>query len=235
MKSHSPVPPGGVSPFTIGATNCGHSLSHIDRKTGIELAVGPTNESKIVDTNCGYTLVTTSTGNPSTNGESAFKIILVASLRVYGGKLTCGTATACKNSGRGVELKINTTQSDGITSPSLASAANNVCGASLCLSMPSRINTNFPSSEDARISPSSTTSALTCSHRPFPNFSHSFFRLNASKVVHRILVRRWRPVMHSVLRTIACGTCRVETTARTMVDLQVADIPWTTSVDGLAV
>lgn len=151
---------------------------------------------------------------------------------MYGGKLICGTAAACKKSGRGLVLRTSTTDSEGITSPSLANAASNVPGASRCLSIPSSTSTNFPV-EDASISPSNTASALTCSHRPFPNFSHSSCRPSASNVVHTIFVRRCRPVMHSVLRTMACGTFRVERTARMIVDLQVADIPWRTSVDGL--
>lgn len=44
-KSHSLFPPGGVSPFTTGVTNRAHNLSHMDRKSGMEPAVGPTNES----------------------------------------------------------------------------------------------------------------------------------------------------------------------------------------------
>ena len=40
-------------------------------------------------------------------------------------------------------------------------------------------------------------------------------------------------MIHSVLRTMACGTRRAETTARTMVVLQVAEMPWMTRVDGL--
>lgn len=233
-KSHSLLPPGGVSPLTTGAMNCGHSLSHIDRKTGIELAVGPTNESKTVDTNCGYILDDTSTSTPATDGGSEFRIIVVASFRVYGGKLICGTAAACKKSGWGVVLRTSTTDSEGITSPNLANAGSNVPGASRCLSIPSSTNTNFPV-VDARISPSNTASALTCSHRPFPNLSHSSFRPNASNVVHTIFVRRCRPVMHSVLRTMACGISRAERTARTIVDLQVADIPWRTNVEGLGI
>ena len=122
------------------------------------------------------------------------------------------------------------------TSPSLATADNRVCGASRCLSIPSRTSTNFslpfPVAEP-RHSASSTAKVLTCSQRPFPNFSHSSCRLSASRVDQRIFVSRCRPVIHSVLRTTACGTWRVERTARTMVDLQVADIPCTTNVDGL--
>lgn len=41
-------------------------------------------------------------------------MMVVASLRVYGGKLICGTAADCKKRGRGVELRIKTTHSEGI-------------------------------------------------------------------------------------------------------------------------
>lgn len=44
-KSHSVFPPGGVSPCTTGSTNKGHNLSQMDRKLGMEPAVGPTRVS----------------------------------------------------------------------------------------------------------------------------------------------------------------------------------------------
>lgn len=125
----------------------------------------------------------------------------------------------------------------GLTiSPSRARAESNVCGASLCRSISSSTSTNFPrfsAALAARHSSKSTASELGCSHRPFPNFSHSSFWPRASRVFQRILVRRCRPVMHSVLRTTACGTSRVERTPRMMVDLQVVETPWTTNVGGL--
>jgi hypothetical protein len=40
----------------------------------------------------------------------------MASLRVYGGKLICGTAADCKKRGRGVELRTKTIHSEGICS-----------------------------------------------------------------------------------------------------------------------
>lgn len=128
------------------------------------------------------------------------------------------------------------------TSPSLASAGSSVGGASRCLSIPSSTSTNFstlPSGvvveakAEARTSPSNTTSVLTCSHFPLPNRSHWSLRPSASRVAHRIFVSRCRPVMHSAQRTMACGTSRAARTAWVMVDLQVAETPWTTTVDGL--
>lgn len=121
-------------------------------------------------------------------------------------------------------------------SPSLASADSRVCGASRCLSIPSKTSTNFSAAlpdRDAKHSLRRTASVLTCSHLPLPYFSHSSRFPNASNVAHSIFVNRWRPVMHSVLRTMACGTSSEERTARTMVDLHVADIPCTTNVAGL--
>ena len=41
-------------------------------------------------------------------------MIVVASLRVYEGKLICGTAAACRKRGRGVELSIKMTEREGI-------------------------------------------------------------------------------------------------------------------------
>ena len=182
------------------------------------------------------------------------RMIVVASLRVYGGKLICGTAAACRKRGRGVELSINMTERHGIlnhqsvtpenptakltTSPSLATADNSVCGASRCLSIPSKTSTNFSLPFPVAVlkhSASSTARVLTCSHLPFPNFSHSSCRPRASSVAQSTFVNRCRPVIHSVLRTMACGDWRVERTARTMVDLQVSDTPWTTNVDGLGI
>lgn len=121
-------------------------------------------------------------------------------------------------------------------SPSRANADKRVGDASLCLSISSNTRTNFPrfsGARAARHSSSNTARVLTCSHRPLPNFSHSSFCPRASRVFHRILVRRCRPVIHSLLRTTACGTSSVERTPRIIVDLQVAEIPWTTSVEGL--
>ena len=152
-----------------------------------------------------------------------------------------------------MELRTNTTQSDGICrtisvgeprvppqcaltiSPSRARAESKVCGASLCLSISSSTNTNFPRLSvvlAARHSSRSTASELTCSHRPLPNFSHSSLCPRASRVFQSILVRRCRPVMHSVLRTTACGTASAERTPRIIVDLQVAEMPCTTTVGG---
>lgn len=172
----------------------------------------------------------------------------------------CGTPEACRNSGRGVELRIKTTERDGICShhksvlnqlpiirrrkmtssltisPNLASADNSVGGASRCLSIPSKTKTNFPIAcpgLETRHSPSRTAREPTCSHLPFPNRSHSSFRPRASRMVHNIFVNKCRPVMHSGLRTMACGTSSRARTLLTIVDLQVADIPWTTIVDGL--
>lgn len=121
-------------------------------------------------------------------------------------------------------------------SPSLASADNSVGGASRCLSIPSKTKTNFPIAcpgFEARHSPSRTVRELTCSHLPFPNRSHSSFRPRASRMAHNIFVNKCRPVIHSGLRTMACGTSSRARTLLTIVDLQVADIPWTTIVDGL--
>lgn len=112
-KSHSLFPPGGASPLAMGDTNCGQSFSHIVRNMGIVLAVGPTSESYTVDTKCGYSLEDVSTGI-SAGGGSALRMMAIASLRVYGGKLICGTAAAWRNSGRGVELRTKMTDSDGI-------------------------------------------------------------------------------------------------------------------------
>lgn len=123
-------------------------------------------------------------------------------------------------------------------SPSRASADSSVGGASLCRSISSNTKTKSPrvsAGRAARHSSRSTASVLTCSQRPFPYFSHSSFCPNASRVLQRILVRRWRAVMHSVLRTTACGTWSVESTPRTMVDLHVAETPWRTNVGGLGI
>lgn len=81
----------------------------------------------------------------------------------------------------------------------------------------------------------STANEETCSHLPFPNASHSLFLPNASNTAQRILVSKCRPVIHSVQRTIACGTRSSASTARVMVVLHVADIPCTTTVAGLGV
>lgn len=81
-KSHSVFPPGGVSPFTTGATNRGHNLSHMERKSGMDPAVGPTNESYTVETKYGYTRADVSSGKPSKAGASELRIIWMASLRV---------------------------------------------------------------------------------------------------------------------------------------------------------
>ena len=121
-------------------------------------------------------------------------------------------------------------------SPSRASAESKVCGASLCLSISSSTSTNLPRVSTglaARHSSSKTARPLTCSHRPLPDVSHSPFWPSASRVFHSIFVRRCRPVIHSELLTMACGTSRVARTARRIVDLQVAEIPWTTKVGGL--
>lgn len=118
-------------------------------------------------------------------------------------------------------------------SPNLAKAGSKVYGASRCLSMPSNTSTNFLPGLEARHWPKSTANVLTCSHLPFPNVSHSLFKSKASSADHNIFVKRCRPVIHSELRTMPCGTSRAERTARTIVDLHVADIPWTTTVDGL--
>lgn len=121
-------------------------------------------------------------------------------------------------------------------SPSRAKADKRVGDASLCLSISSSTSTNFPLCSGiraARHSSNNTARVLICSQRPFPNFSHSSFCPKASRVFHKILVRRCRPVIHSLLRTTACGTSSVERTPRIIVDLHVAEIPWTTSVEGL--
>lgn len=102
--------------------------------------------------------------------------------------------------------------------------------------MPSRTSTNFSLAfpvAELKHSANNTANVLTCSHLPFPNFSHSSCRPSASSVAHSTFVNRCLPVIHSVLRTMACGTSRVERTARVTVDLPVADMPWITSVDGL--
>ena len=124
------------------------------------------------------------------------------------------------------------------TSPSLAKADKSVCGASLCLSIPSRTKTSFSHPLlslvlDARHSPSNTASELTCSHLPFPSLSQSSFKSKASRAPHRIFVSRCRPVMHSELRTMVCGIARWESTPRTMVDLHVPEMPCTTTAAGL--
>lgn len=113
-------------------------------------------------------------------------------------------------------------------SPRRARADKRVGGASLCLSISSNTSTNFARFSTglaARHSSRSTARVLTCSHRPFPNFSHSSFCPKASRVFQRILVKRWRPVMHSELRTMACGVDNSERTPRMIVDLQVAETP----------
>ena len=152
----------------------------------------------MADTKCGYNLEAVSSERLAAAGGPDLRIIVIASLRVYGGKLICGTPAACRNKGRGVELRSRTTQRDGICmvshldqpvpaeagsrnkltiSPSLANAASSVGGASRCLSIPSKTNTNFSApllvDLDAKHWPRSTTRLLTCSHRPFPYFSHS--------------------------------------------------------------
>lgn len=72
----------------------------------------------MADTKCGYNREAVSSGTLTAAGGPDFNMIVVASLREYGGKLTCGIPAACRNKGRGVELRIKTTQRDGIYSVS---------------------------------------------------------------------------------------------------------------------
>lgn len=68
----------------------------------------------MAETKWGYILGGTSAERPVTVGGREFKIMEMASLRVYGGKLMCGTPAACKKSGRGVALRIKTIERLGI-------------------------------------------------------------------------------------------------------------------------
>lgn len=70
----------------------------------------------MAETKWGYILGGISIERPAIVGGREFKIMAIASLRVYGGKLMCGTPAACKKSGRGVALRIKTTERLGICS-----------------------------------------------------------------------------------------------------------------------
>lgn len=83
------------------------------------------------------------------------------------------------------------------TSPNLASAGTNVGGASLCLSTPSKTSTNRPLPPSS-IFPSNTASCARFSHRPAPSSQST-----AAATAHTVRSSRCRPVMHSLLLTIA--------------------------------
>lgn len=122
------------------------------------------------------------------------------------------------------------------TSPSLASPDRSMWEASRCSSMPSNTNTNLSTATplpDARISSSSTTNALICSHLPLPYRCHSSPSPKACKISSKIVVNRCLPVTHSEQRMIAWGTASSDKTARVRVVLHVAEMPWTTTVGGL--
>lgn len=108
-----------------------------------------------------------------------------------------------------------------------ASAESSVGGASRCLSMPSKIRMNFPSSELSSRRWRCTLSALRFSHRAYRLLSifTSVCASTESRHAASVFSRRCRPVMHSRLSTIANGTLRAEETARVMLDFPVLGSP----------
>lgn len=112
-----------------------------------------------------------------------------------------------------------------------ASAGISVGDASLRRSMPSKTSTSsLPSSSSVL---NCTCSVARLSHRPASDCGMAYWLPIASAATAMACSSKCRPVMHSLLSTIACAMPIVFRISREMRDLPVASRPWRTIRRGL--
>lgn len=119
-------------------------------------------------------------------------------------------------------------------SPILANAGNSVGAASLCRSIPSNTSTNFSSYVRSSVCNCPMNTAI-FSQRPSILGSASASRpaaINPSLQAKRACSRSCRVVMHSADLTIAKGREECWRRVRTVSDLPVEGVPWTTTFGG---